>query len=225
MSDYYSQHPRHYVAVDCIIFGLNNGRLSILLSHRAFEPEMGKWSLMGGFVGNDESVDEAAARVLAEHTGLDDIALQQVGAFGEIDRDPGERVISVAYCALVNVDQTNQQAIEAHNACWTPLDQLPELGFDHPKMIASAREWLCRQFLTRPIAFRLLPETFTLSQLQAICQVVIGEEIDKRNFRKRVSEIPSIEPTGIIDKSGSRRGAQLFRFNHKTYKSNPKFKL
>ena len=225
MSGCYSTQTRHYVAVDCIIFGLNEGELSLLLIHRMFEPEKGKWSLIGGFVGFDESVEAAAHRVLAEHTGLIGIPMDQVGAFGEIDRDPGERVISVAYSALVNVNQTDREAVESHNAHWIPLAQLPELGFDHPRMIESARRWLRKMFLTEPMAFRLLPESFTLSQLQELCQTVINEEIDKRNFRKRVSEIPSIEPTGQIDKKTSRRGAQLFRFNEKTYRSNPKFKL
>lgn len=225
MSDCYSEHTRHYVAVDCIIFGFNDGELSLLLIHRNFEPEKGKWSLMGGFVGNSESVDAAASRVLTEYTGLLNIQMEQVGAFGAIDRDPGERVISVAYCALVNVNQTDHEAIRSHNAHWIPLSHLPELGFDHPLMIASARKWLKQKFMTEPFAFRLLPDAFTLSQLQILCQTVIGEEIDKRNFRKRVSEIPSIEPTGLIDKKSSRRGAQLFRFNENSYKLNPKFKL
>lgn len=225
MSGCYSQYTRHYVAVDCIIFGLHEGELSLLLIHRTFEPEKGKWSLIGGFVRTDESVDAAAHRVLAEHTGLVDIQMDQVGAFGEVDRDPGERVISVAYCALVNVNQTDRLALESHSAQWIPLSQLPELGFDHPRMIESARRWLRKMFLTEPMAFRLLPEKFTLSQLQELCQTVINDEIDKRNFRKRVSEIPCIEPTGQIDKKTSRRGAQLFRFNEQIYLLNPKFKL
>lgn len=225
MGDYYSQYTKHYVAVDCIIFGLNNGQLSLLLAQRTIEPEKGKWSLMGGFVDDNESVDDAARRVLTELTGLYNLPMEQVGAFGAIDRDPGQRVISVAYCALVNVDQTDAEALQAHNALWVPLTQLPDLGFDHPLMIASARRWLQKKFLTEPIAFRLLPESFTLSQLQTLCQTVIDEEIDKRNFRKRVAEIPSIVPTGVIDKKSSRRGAQLFRFCEQAYKNNPKFKL
>ncbi len=225
MSDCYSKYTKHYVAVDCIIFGLNHGELSLLLAQRTIDPERGKWSLMGGFVGEDESVYSAAQRVLTELTGLENIPMEQVGAFGEIDRDPGQRVISVAYCTLVNVDQTDSEALKAHHALWVPLKQLPELGFDHPLMIASAYRWLQKKFMTEPIAFRLLPESFTLSQLQILCQTVIDEEIDKRNFRKRVAEIPSIVPTGIIDKKSSRRGAQLFRFCEKTYQNNPKFKL
>ncbi len=225
MSGCYSEYTRHYVAVDCIIFGLNDGELSLLLTQRTIEPEKGKWSLMGGFVDEGESLDSAAQRVLAEHTGLHNLFMEQVGAFGAIDRDPGERVISVAYCALVNVDQTDQEAISSHNAIWVPTTQLPELGFDHPLMIESARKWLRKKFLTEPIAFRLLPEAFTLSQLQTLCEIATEEVLDKRNFRKRVSEIPSIEPTGFIDKKSSRRGAKLFRFNEQIFKSNPKFKL
>lgn len=153
MSAYYTRNDRLYVAVDCVIFGLDHGRLCLLLTKRSFEPEAGKWSLMGGFVGRDESVDDAAARVLHDLTGLADVYMHQVGTFGAVDRDPGERVISVAYSALVNIADVDSDAVAGHEAHWLPLDELPELGFDHPMMIERALGSLRRKFAVEPVAF------------------------------------------------------------------------
>ncbi|MDE5684670.1 MAG: NUDIX domain-containing protein [Muribaculaceae bacterium] len=225
MSAYYTRNDRLYVAVDCVIFGLDHGRLSLLLTKRSFEPEAGKWSLMGGFVGREESVDEAAARVLHDLTGIADVYMHQVGTFGAVDRDPGERVISVAYSALVNIADVDSAAVAEHEAHWLPLDELPELGFDHPMMIERALASLRRKFAVEPVAFRLLPPLFTLSQLQALYETVLGEEIDKRNFRKRVAEVESVVATDSIDKTGSRRGARLYRFDNDIYEQNLRFKI
>ena len=225
MSAYYTRNDRLYVAVDCVIFGLDHGRLCLLLTKRNFEPEAGKWSLMGGFVGREESVDDAAARVLRELTGLTRVYMHQVGTFGAVDRDPGERVVAVAYSALVNIVDVDSAAVEEHNAHWLPLDELPELGFDHPMMISRALDSLRRKFAVEPVAFRLLPPLFTLSQLQALYETVLGEEIDKRNFRKRVAEVESIVATDSIDKTGSRRGARLYRFDNTIYTNNLRFKI
>ncbi len=225
MSAYYTRNDRLYVAVDCVIFGLDHGRLSLLLTKRSFEPEAGKWSLMGGFVGREESVDEAAARVLHDLTGIADVYMHQVGTFGAVDRDPGERVISVAYSALVNIADVDSAAVAEHEAHWLPLDELPELGFDHPMMIERALASLRRKFAVEPVAFRLLPPLFTLSQLQALYETVLGEGIDKRNFRKRVAEVESVVATDSIDKTGSRRGARLYRFDNDIYEQNLRFKI
>ncbi|MDE5631890.1 MAG: NUDIX hydrolase [Muribaculaceae bacterium] len=225
MSAYYTRNDRLYVAVDCVIFGLDHGRLCLLLTKRSFEPEAGKWSLMGGFVGRDESVDDAAARVLHDLTGIADVYMHQVGTFGAVDRDPGERVISVAYSALVNIADVDSAAVAEHEAHWLPLDELPELGFDHPMMIERALAALRRKFAVEPVAFRLLPPLFTLSQLQALYETVLGEEIDKRNFRKRVAEVESVVATDCIDKTGSRRGARLYRFDNNIYEQNLRFKI
>ena len=225
MSAYYTRNDRLYVAVDCVIFGLDHGRLCLLLTKRSFEPEAGKWSLMGGFVGREESVDDAAARVLHDLTGIADVYMHQVGTFGAVDRDPGERVISVAYSALVNIADVDSAAVAEHEAHWLPLDELPELGFDHPMMIDRAPAALRRKFAVEPVAFRLLPPLFTLSQLQALYETVLGEEIDKRNFRKRVAEVESVVATDCIDKTGSRRGARLYRFDNNIYEQNLRFKI
>ena len=225
MLEYYSRHPRFYVAVDCIIFGFSQGELSLLLLKRRFDPGKGDWSLMGGFVQEGESVDNAAKRVLAELTGLTDVYMEQVGVFGEVDRDPGERVISTAYYALVNINEYDRQLVEEHNAYWIKIDELPTLLFDHQQMVDKARQLMKTQSATMPIGFNLLPELFTLTQLQNLYEAINGNTVDKRNFRKRVAENPFIEKTPFIDKKGSRRGASLYKFNEEDYKKSLKFKL
>lgn len=225
MTTYYNINPKFYVSVDCIIFGFDKGELKLLLLKRNFEPAMGEWSLMGGFVQEEESIDDAAKRVLSELTGLNDVYMQQVGAFGRIDRDPGERVISVAYYALINVNEYDRELVQQHNAHWIKIDQLPELIFDHPEMITKARELMKHQASDHPIGFNLLPELFTLTQLQNLYEAIYGEPIDKRNFRKRVATMDFIEKTEHIDKTGSKRGAFLYKFNDKAYLKDPKFKL
>lgn len=221
----YNSHPRFHVAVDCIIFGLVDGKLNLLLTRRRFEPEKGKWSLMGGFTREDESIDNAARRVLFELTGLEDVFMKQVGAFGEIDRDPETRVVSVAYYALIGREQYDADRLKAHDAEWCPVDTLPELGFDHPLMVHKALKMLRSALQYKPIGFNLLPELFTLTQLQQLYETILGEPIDKRNFRKRIAETQCIEKTDLIDKERSRRGATLYRFNDNLYEAEHKFKI
>ena len=199
--------------MDCIIFGIRDGKLNLLLQPRRIEPEKGKWSLMGGFLQTGESVDDAARRVLCELTGIDNVYLRQIGAFGEIDRDPGERVVSIAYYALVNTADVDSASLDRNQAVWCDMANLPELGFDHPEMIERALRTVRRHLGNEPLASKLLPPLFTLSQLQSLYELVFGYVIDKRNFRKRVAENPCIEPTDGIDKSSSKRGARLYRFN------------
>ncbi|MDE5876838.1 MAG: NUDIX hydrolase [Muribaculaceae bacterium] len=225
MAEFYKSNHRYYLSVDCVVLGLNSGKLSILLTRRAFAPEEGKWSLMGGFVQPDESIDQAAKRVLTQLTGLSNIYMEQVGAFGEVDRDPGDRVISIAYYALINFDEHDRRKVLSHNACWVEMTDMPELGFDHPAMIARTLEKLRFRFVNEPIGLKLLPRQFTLSQMQSLYEAVLGHPLDKRNFRKRVQEATCIEPTGEIDKLNSKRGAALYRFNAKTYERDKKFKI
>lgn len=225
MSTYYSSNPTFYVGIDCIIFGFSEGELNLLLLKRNFEPAMGEWSLMGGFVQKKESVDDAAKRVLNELTGLEDVYMEQVGTFGEIDRDPGERVISIAYYALININEYDRKLVQHHNAYWVNINELPPLIFDHPQMVEIARRVMKQKASMEPIGFNLLPKLFTLSQLQSLFEAIYGEAMDKRNFRKRVAEMDYIEKTDKIDKTGSKRGAALYKFNDKAYRKDPRFKL
>ena len=220
---YYSDNPRFYVAVDCIIFGVVGGRLCLLLGRRRFDPEKGKWSVMGGFVQEGESIGDAARRVLLNLTGLRDIYMEQVGAFGSVERDPGERVISIAYYALLGPGDYDPAVLQANSAEWIPLDNLPPLGFDHPLMVEKTLSLIRSRFSTEPIGFNLLPPLFTLPQLQTLYETILGQPIDKRNFRKRVAEIPSIVKTDLIDKTNSRRGASLYRFDAERFSLDSKF--
>lgn len=225
MNKYYSSNPTFYVGIDCIIFGFNEGELNLLLLKRNFQPAMGEWSLMGGFVQQGESINDAAKRVLTELTGLENVYMEQVGAFGEVERDPGERVISIAYYALININEYDRELVRQHNAYWVNINELPPLIFDHPQMVKQARELIQQKSSTEPIGFNLLPKLFTLSQLQSLYEAIYGEQIDKRNFRKRIAEMDYIEKTDKIDKTGSKRGAALYKFNEKAYRKAPKFKL
>lgn len=225
VSPVYARHPKFHVAVDCIIFGFSHDELSLLLLKRNFEPALGEWSLMGGFTQEGESTDDAAKRVLNELTGLDKVYMEQVGAFGEVGRDPGERVVSIAYYALININEYDHALVHQHNAYWVNINELPPLIFDHEKMVEKARKIMQQKASSKPIGFNLLPKLFTLSQLQSLYETIYGEQIDKRNFRKRVADMDFIEKTDKIDKQGSKRGAALYQFNSKAYRKDPKFKL
>lgn len=225
MEKYYSSNPRFYVGVDCIIFGYNEGKLNLLLLKRNFQPAMGEWSLMGGFVQENESTDDAAQRVLTELTGLEQVYMEQVGTFGAVDRDPGERVISIAYFALINIKESDRELVKQHNAYWIDINELPPLIFDHKEMVIQARELIQKKMSTKPIVFNLLPKLFTLTQLQNLYENIYGETLDKRNFRRRIAEMNYIEKTDKIDRSGSKRGAALYQFNEETFLKTPKFKI
>ena len=213
------------VSVDCIVFGFEEDKLKLLIGKRKMDPGRGEWSLYGGFVGPSESLADAANRVLKELTGLDKLYLRQVGAFGAIVRDPGERVISVAYCALINVRDYDDELRKSYGLDWISLDKLPKLYSDHNKMVQDAVNMLKKSVKTEPISFNLLPALFTLTQLQHVYEAVLGKEIDKRNFRKRIKQIDFIEKTDKIDKITSKRGAALYRFNDTAYNADPDFKL
>ncbi len=139
MTTYYNHNPKFYVGIDCIIFGFDKGELNLLLLKRNFEPAMGQWSLMGGFIQENESADDAAKRVLSELTGLENVYMDQIGAFGAVDRDPGERVISLAYYALININEYDRELVQQHNAFWVNINELPDLIFDHNEMVEKAR--------------------------------------------------------------------------------------
>ncbi len=225
MTGFYGEHSKVFVSVDCIVFGFDENKLKLLIGRRQMDPGRGEWSLYGGFVKEDESLVEAANRVLFTLTGLNNIYMKQVGAFGAIDRDPGERVITVAYCALINVKDYDQHLCEEHGVEWVNIDELPRLYSDHNEMVRKAVTLLRRRINTEPLSFNLLPELFTLTQLQHVYEAILGEEIDKRNFRKRIKTIDFIEKTDQIDKMTSKRGAYLYRFNKDTFASEPIFKL
>ena len=172
-----------------------------------------------------ENLDERARYVKIAFDALENVYMEQVGSFGEVERDPGERVISIAYYALININEYDRELVHQHNAYWVNINELPPLIFDHPQMVKQARELMQQKASTEPIGFNLLPKLFTLSQLQSLYEAIYGEQIDKRNFRKRIAEMDYIEKTDKIDKTGSKRGAALYKFNEKAYRKAPNFKL
>lgn len=225
MTSYYSEHSKVFVSVDCIVFGFEDKKLKLLIGRRQMNPGRGEWSLYGGFVTADESLDEAANRVLHDLTGLKKLYMRQVGAYGAIDRDPGERVISVAYFALINVKDYDDNLRKEYGLEWVSLNDMPALYSDHNTMVKDALKLLRKRVSTEPLSFNLLPQLFTLTQLQNVYEIILDEEIDKRNFRKRIKTIDFIEKTELVDKVTSKRGAALYRFNKKAYEESPTFKL
>ena len=222
---YYHEHSKVWLSVDCIIFGFDEGKLKILIGRRQMDPGRGEWSLYGGFVNGNESVDDAASRTLYELTGLRNLYMRQVGAFGNVDRDPGERVVSIAYYALINVKDYEDELRQEHGVEWMDINEIPQLYSDHNDMVRKARKMMQQKLAQEPVGFRLLPSLFTLTQLQKLYEAVNGEELDKRNFRKRIKDMDFIEKTELIDKTGSKRGAYLYRFNKRVYNEDPTFKL
>lgn len=209
---YQYEYPHPAVTTDIVIFTIRDGRLKLLLIRRGAEPFKGKWALPGGFVGIDESLEDGARRELQEETGVSDVWLEQLYSFGAPDRDPRERVITVAYYALIPSDRLEiRAATDAEAVGWFALDELPELAFDHPKIVAMAQERLAGKLDYSTIAFQFMPARFTLSELQRVYEIILGEEIDKRNFRKWVLALEQIEETGEQRREGAHRPAMLYR--------------
>src|SRR6266496_6616036 len=212
------QYPRAALTVDCVVFGFDEGELKALLIQRALEPFKGKWALPGGFVRVDETIDEAARRELAEEAGLKDVFLEQLYTFGAVNRDPRERVVSVAYYALVKLAaHDTKAATDAADARWFPISKVPKLAFDHTDIFATALARLKGKVRYQPIGFELLPPKFTLSQLQHLYEAVLETELDKRNFRKKVLGFGLLVPLKETQMTGRHRPAQLFRFDADKY--------
>lgn len=212
------EYPRAALTVDCVVFGFDEAELKVLLIQRALEPFKDKWALPGGFVRVNETLDEAARRELAEEAGLENLFLEQLYSFGTVDRDPRERVVSVAYYALVKLsDHRAKAATDAANAEWFPISKVPKLAFDHGEILATALERLKGKVRYQPIGFELLPPKFTLSQLQHLYESILEGELDKRNFRKKVLGIGLLVPLKETLMAGRHRPAQLFRFDADKY--------
>jgi len=214
----YTRQTRLLVAVDCIIFGFDGYNLKLLLIKRGFEPEKDKWSLMGGFVQSDERPEEAASRVLKQLTGLKNVYMEQLLVFGEPNRDPIERTISITYFALIDIKKYEKQLSDDYRAEWFPLDRVPKLIFDHDKMVKNAKNNLRYKAALHPILFELLPEKFTIPQIMTLYEQVYDVELDKRNFTRK------LRSTGLLikqldkDKENSKKGAFYYKLDKATYK-------
>lgn len=215
--DYYSHQSKFYVATDCVVFGFDSGEIKLLIFKRRVEPDKGAWSLIGSFVELDEDVDAAAKRVLKEITGLDNVFFEQSKTYGRANRDNGYRCISIAQYALIRIDDHDSELIEEHGAYWYSLNNLPPLVLDHNEMFEDALNKLRRRTRYQPIGFELLPEKFTIPQLQSLYEAIYQRKLDPRNFRKKVLSFKVLNKLDEKDKSNSKRGAFLYTFNHKNY--------
>ncbi|MBT8492382.1 MAG: NUDIX hydrolase [Deltaproteobacteria bacterium] len=216
---YSYEYPRPAVTVDCVVFGLDDDDLKVLLIQRQLEPFAHSWALPGGFVHMDESLEEAALRELEEETGIRNVYLEQLYTFGAPDRDPRGRVITVAYYALAKLsDHEVRAASDAENVGWFSIEDLPTLAFDHLEVTELALERLKGKVRYAPIGFELLPKKFTLSELQRLYETVLGQPLDKRNFRKKVLGLGFLVETSEVQKDVAHRAARLYRFDRRKYR-------
>lgn len=215
--DFYREDHKMYVATDCIVFGYDSINLKLLLFQRKIAPFKGEWSLVGSFVHLDESINDAAERVLEQMTGLTDIFMEQTQSYGTIGRDPGFRCISIGQYALIRLDDHDVKLVESFGAKWFSLDELPPLILDHQLMIDDALRVLREKARTRPVGFELLPKKFTLPQLQRLYESIYQREVDSRNFRKKVLSLDILIKLEEKDRSTSKKGAFLYMFDEKKY--------
>jgi 8-oxo-dGTP diphosphatase len=208
-------HPHPAVTTDVVVFTIRDRRLNLLLIERGGEPFRGIWALPGGFLDIDEDLEACAKRELEEETGVSGVYLEQLYTFGKPDRDPRERVISIAYYALVPSDRLQVKAAsDASDAKWFALDEMPELAFDHNQIIKQAHGRLVAKLDYSTIAFQFMAETFTLSELQAVYEILLDEELDKRNFRKWILALEQVEETGALRRTGNHRPARMYRLKN-----------
>jgi 8-oxo-dGTP diphosphatase len=216
---YSYQHPRPALTVHCVVFGLDDEDLKVLLVERGAEPFAGRWALPGGLVRLSETLDEAARRQLREEAGLSRVFLEQLYTFGDLDRDPRDRVVTIAYYALVNIrDHRVQAATDARRAAWFSVLAAPTLVCDHPRIVGAALERLRGKVRYQPIGFELLPEKFTLSQLQHLYETILERPLDKRNFRRKLLALGFLEETDEVQQGVAHRAARLYRFNESKYR-------
>lgn len=208
------------VAVDCIVFGFDGNRLKLLLIKRGFQPEKGKWSLMGGFVEDNESAEDAANRILKDLTGIEGIYLEQFHTFTDPNRDPVHRTISIAYFALIDINQYKEVLNDHFEAEWFPIKDYPPLVFDHHKMVQLAQKKLQYKAASHTILFELLPEKFTLPLLQTLFEDVFNTSFDKGNFSKKMLSTHLLIKQKEKDKSNSKKGAFYYTLDKKYYRQN-----
>jgi ADP-ribose pyrophosphatase YjhB (NUDIX family) len=216
MQKHTNEHIIEPLSVDCVIFGFEDARLKVLLIKRSIEPEFGTWALPGGFIRYDESISEASSRILKERTGVEDIYMEQLAAFGEVDRFPLRRVITIVYFALVKPGQYKvNPGNDSSDAQWFELKKLPHLPFDHEKIVTAALARLRRNVKYKPIGFNLLPDKFPLLHLQELYEAIYGIEFDKPNFRRKIMKMNLLVPLNEKQQGVPHRSAQLYKFDKK----------
>lgn len=208
----YKGQPKHYVAVDCVILGYQDEEIKLLLYPRSFEPLKGEWSLLGGFMQDEETSEQAAGRVLKQTTGLEKIYMEQVAAFTQPDREKDARVISIAYYALIRIDLHDEKCVKENGASWFSINNLPELILDHQGMAESALFMLRQKASYSLVGLELLPEMFTIMQLRKLYEAIFQREFDPGNFRKKILSLNSLKRSDIKDSTESKKGAYYYSY-------------
>ncbi len=211
-TEQYKNHPKHYLAIDNVILGYQEGKLMLLLYPRSFEPSKGNWSLLGGFLQDNESAEKASARILKRTTGLSNIYTEQVTVFSKPNREASARVVSIVYYALIRLDQYDESMIQKYGAEWFPVGEHPQLIFDHEKMVEVALEKLRYKASANILGQHLLPEMFTIIQLRRLYEAIFQREIEPANFRKKVLSLNVLERLEKKNLTESKKGAYYYKY-------------
>ncbi|MCF2443164.1 NUDIX domain-containing protein [Dyadobacter sp. CY345] len=214
----YPLSSRILLAIDCIIFGFDGKDIKLLLIKRNFDPEKGNWSLMGGFLKEEEDLEAGAGRILYDLTGLKNVYVEQLEVFGKVSRDPAERTVSVVFFALIQIDEHDAEAVKSHNAAWISLDKRPKLIFDHDQMVDRAIEHLRYKAALHPIGFELLPGNFTIPQLQKLYEAIYSTPLDRRNFSRKLLSTGLLIDTGYKNTNSATKKAALYKLDTLRYK-------
>jgi len=211
------------ISVDCVIFGFDENELKVLLIKSDMKNFESSWSLLGDLVNNHEDLDEAAYRILMERTGMDDVYLEQVKAFGDVSRHPAGRVVTIAYCSLINI-QHHQLKIHDNELHWHNVTKLTDMAFDHRKIMDTCYEWLQKRIQEHPLGFSLLPKKFSLRELQNLYEAILHVKLDRRNFRKKFFSMDLLEDTQELETDVPHRPGKLYRFSYEKYQKKERKK-
>ncbi len=212
-------YPQLPITVDCVIFGFEDNELKVLLIRSDLAVFKGLWSVLGDNVQSDEKLDEAATRILKERTGMDDVYLDEIGSFSELNRHPGGRVVTVAYCSLLNIKH-HQLKITANELHWHKVSSIQEMAFDHKQILDAGLRWLQKRIQEHPLGFNLLPEKFSLRELQNLYEAILGTTLDRRNFRKKFASMGLLVDTKEYEQDVPHRPGKLYKFNYEKYEKN-----
>ena len=211
------------ISVDCVIFGFDENELKVLLIKSDMKNFESKWSLLGDLVNNHEDLDHAAYRILMERTGMDDVYLEQVKAFGDVSRHPAGRVVTIAYCSLINI-QHHKLKILDNELHWHNVTTLTEMAFDHRKIMETCYEWLQKRIQEHPLGFSLLPKKFSLRELQNLYEAILDVKLDRRNFRKKFFSMDLLEDTHELETDVPHRPGKLYKFSYEKYEKKERKK-
>ncbi|MGC8750342.1 NUDIX hydrolase [Hydrotalea sp.] len=214
-----NSYPRVPITVDCVIFGFDGEELKVLLIRSDLEMYKGKWSLLGDFAEDNEELDDAAYRVLKTRTGMTNVYLDQVRTFSKPSRHPGGRVLTVAYCSLLNIQHHELKTLD-NELHWHSVNSIKEMAFDHKEILDTCHQWLQKRIQEHPLGFNLLPEKFSLRELQNLYEAILGVQLDRRNFRKKFATMGLLIDIGEMEQDVPHRPGKLYKFNFQKYEKN-----